>query len=105
MLDPLKRDTYVPLLDADFTIHFGEDGTLEARLVEVSPLVERGASSSFSLLFLTEPLDGAQQGSYGVEHADIGKVELFLVPVAQTPDGAFQLEAVINTTTTAKDQA
>jgi hypothetical protein len=105
MHDPFRHDTYVPLLNAEFTIHFGEDGTLQARLVEVSPLAARGGSSSFSLLFLTEPLDGAAQGLYEVEHPDIGRIGIFLVPVGRTPEGAVQLQAVFNTMPANEDQA
>lgn len=105
MNDPLRYDTYVPLLNATFTIGYGEDGTIEARLVEVSPLVERGTSVYFSLLFLTEPLDGAAQGLYRLEHPEIESVELLFVPVGRAPDGAVQLETVINTMRNVGDQA
>ena len=57
--------------------------------------VERvgGSDDSFALVF--DAPERLEQGTYPVEHAEVGRMALFLVPVAQGAHGV-TMEAVFN---------
>lgn len=83
-----------------FEPHVGEAFTLwrDASTVALTlDAAERmhGSDASFVLTFRTpEPLG---QGTYPVEHPDVGRMALFLVPIAQDAQG-MTVEAVFNRT-------
>jgi hypothetical protein len=67
------------------------DFVVEGRLIEAEALGEApaaGLRAPFSLVFsgASEPILG--QGVWRVEHAALGTIELFLVPLQPQPDGA-----------------
>ncbi len=79
-----------------FSLDVGSERAVEAILAEVS----QGAATSpgnqqFSLLFRA-PIDAPlEQRIYTVAHAELGRFDLFLVPVARDAAGV-QYEAVFN---------
>lgn len=79
---------------SEFTIH-REDEKLPATLDRVSDIETSGPSESFSI-FLEAPGEcGLEQGSYKLEHPELGEMEIFLVPVAWDERG-LRLQAVFN---------
>ena len=95
LADYLSRQTYVDLADPMFLVLL-KDMSIEARLVEVSEPRTGRAGERFSLIFETEPLDGAESGLFDLEHPEIGTFQLFLVPLGRTKEGGFELEAVFS---------
>jgi len=91
------------LAPADFTPHVGAAFAADAlalELVEVKPLPPpppgtRVRPEPFTLLFLARVPGYLPQGTYSLTHAGLGRLDVFLVPVGRTPDGAL-LEAVFN---------
>ena len=63
------------------------DATVRLRLVEAKAVPAQGQlpesvrSEPFSLLFEVEGGDAVEQGLYRVEHAVLGGIDIFLVPV------------------------
>jgi Domain of unknown function (DUF6916) len=99
---PLER-----LEDGDFRAHLATpfrvlrpDGeALEIFLVEVTPHTHLPGGPArrrgFSLLFRSAVSGHLRQGTYRLDHADMGTLELFLVPVGPR-DGGMCYEAVFN---------
>jgi hypothetical protein len=88
---------------ADFTPHVGTvfaADPLALELVEVKPLPAPTPRPGvrpepFALLFLARVPGNLPQGTYSLTHAGLGRLDVFLVPVGRTADGAL-LEAVFN---------
>lgn len=97
MLGTLTPDDFKPLLGQRFRVvppHAPETLTLiEVTRSSIPPL--EGFRQGFSLLF-----EGASrqvmmaQGIRPLEHDGMGRLDLFLVPMAPGPGGAFRYEAV-----------
>ena len=71
--------------DARFTL-------LEVTRHGIQPHAPR--SEPFTLTFVGDP--GLEQRTYALSHADLGILELFLVPIGPGPDGRFRYEAPFN---------
>jgi len=81
--------------DSAFTVFFGDETGVEARLVEVSDLRRYGGRESYSLLFLVPPEAPIAQNVFRIEHVELGLFELFLVPIGRSERG-IKYEAVFN---------
>ena len=90
----------------DFSGRIGEGFRLEERggvaeltLVEVTDLARRGnpgpRRSPFSLVFRGPLSPVMPQRTYALEHASLGRLEIFLVPIGPDADG-MRYEAVFN---------
>jgi hypothetical protein len=97
MSENLTRETFAPLLHTKFRLHFDETQSLEIELVEVSgsdaPQVK--GMERFALIFHIPVKQPIPQRTYLIEHADIGTLDIFIVPVAAAENG-FHYEAVFN---------
>lgn len=93
MLDKLTREDFGGRIDQPFHLTVGDD-RLELMLREATPL-GRGerAGGAFSLVFLGPGEPALEQGIYPLEHAELGRLELFLVPINRT-DAGMHYEAV-----------
>jgi hypothetical protein len=87
---------FTPYLNQQFTINFSQDVSLPAELIEVthvggySPL-ER---SPFSIVLrTTQKNEYFSQGTFGVQHPEMGNMYLFLVPLGIDSQGV-KYEAV-----------
>jgi len=78
-----------------FEANDGEGNKFEISLVSVDEIVSNEFQENFSLLFRAGTDAGAQQGTYYLEHQDLGAMDLFLVPIKQDETGLY-LEAVFN---------
>lgn len=99
MLDLATADaaTFAPHRGTAFDVAGDDDAALVLELVEVN---ERGAGSpggraQFSLLFRGPSSPVLAQQIYPLRHAELGELELFLVPVGPI-DGGFGYEAAFN---------
>ena len=90
MLKQLTHKSFSPYIDQTFHVKLGED-TLEFTLLEAVPIgsdPQDGKRHPFSVMFLgpAEPI--LPQRIYDVEHAEMGSLSLFLVPLG--PDKTAQ---------------
>jgi hypothetical protein len=96
MLDKLTYEDFVPYLHQIFRIHAASLEPIEAELIEVSelggPAFEK--RSPFSIVLRTEQKDQYLiQAIYRVENAELGTLDLFLVPLGPDKKG-MRYEAV-----------
>ncbi len=86
-----------------FRVLLGPETVLEARLHTATRLgagdgsrwKELAKREPFSLMFHFPANSGLPQGSYALEHPDLGRMELFLVPVGIDSQGV-RMQAVFN---------
>ena len=82
MAEPLpNRDAFAPLVDTTFRL-ITSTGDHLMRLVSLEDGRPSDSYEQFSLFFLAPPAAPIEQGVYGIEHEAIGRLDLFLVPVA-----------------------
>jgi hypothetical protein len=80
-LATLTAADFEPLLHERFRIAAGPAEPFEAELIEVSETGADGSSRpQFSVLFRGGPSPPLPQRIYAVEHEQLGRLDLFLVP-------------------------
>jgi len=99
MSEKLTEEAFARQLNSKFRVRADTPRPVELELVEVkgwrSGAAEQGGLERFSLFF-SGPADiYLPQGSYSLEHEQLGVLDIFLVPVARTPEG-LRYEAVFN---------
>lgn len=87
-------DSFRAAVGTAFRVDAGDGHTVELTLAEVDETARRPRWESFSLLFAGAG-EALVQGTYPVDHGDLGSSLLFLVPVAGDGDGRLY-EAVFN---------
>lgn len=80
-------------LGEGFHVGLGDDESCDLTLVEAGPI--RGSESAFSLIFHGPSHVPLSQNTYALEHPDLGRLPIFLVPVSQQEEG-FLYEAVFS---------
>ena len=96
----------IDLTEQEFSRHLNstfklnlDNHTIELKLVEVNAYMpgknEQAGMERFSIYFDGPPDRLLPQGLYHLEHAEMGGLDLFLVPVAGD-DKKFRYEAVFN---------
>lgn len=96
MLEKMRREDFDPHLNTTFRLLHGGDTPLELELIEITGGDGRYEHSyTFTLLFRGGPHFRLQQHTFTLEHDQLGRLDLFLVPVSQEHDG-FRYEAVFN---------
>lgn len=99
MSTAISIDSFIPLLNEKFIIY--TDSKVEdisAFLIEVTPLInsdEECRRQSWSLTFQFPPEPVVEQGLYEFEHAAIGRVSIFVVPISQN-DSGICFQAIFN---------
>lgn len=72
-------------LEQDFRLHVDETESIDLKLTRVDPRgpveTESGLRRPFSLVFEADSASLLPQRIYQVEHAVMGRLELFLVPI------------------------
>jgi hypothetical protein len=97
-LDRLAKDDFDPHVGDEFELELGDDRTLSLELVSSDALssgtVESATRAPFSLIFRSPgERRHAHQQIFTVRHAELGAMEIFLVPIG--PDeGGMRYEAV-----------
>jgi hypothetical protein len=92
MLDNLKYEDYVGELNTNF--HLTETSA-ELELIEVSQRKTTSQQEMFSLIFRGAKDNFLEQKIYPMRHEKLGEGDLFLVPIAEKPDG-YRYEAGFN---------
>ena len=97
MEDAMTLESFAGHRGSTFSVDLGEGESLELELADVSPL---GGDSDhrdpFSLLF-TAPSDPVlNQQVIPLRHAQLGDLEIFLVPLGPNQEGRMQYEAVFS---------
>lgn len=91
MLETLQRSDFTGHLHQHFSVILAEGDTLDLQLVDVTALGAAPADSRrqpFSLVFRHERTDAyLPQGIHTLQHAEMGRLTLFLVPLGPAPDG------------------
>ncbi len=91
MLETLQRSDFTGYLHQHFTVMLAGGDTLDLQLVEVMALGSAPAGRQrqpFSLIFRHDRTDAyLPQGVHTLHHAEMGQLELFLVPLGPAPDG------------------
>ena len=98
MLEKLTADDFSPLLNEEFQISLEGNITLLVQLIDVTinrQKEERNWRQSFSLVFRGPRDIELSQGTYPVTHDQLGKLQIFLVPIGPDEKGMC-LEAVFN---------
>ncbi|MBX3736128.1 MAG: hypothetical protein KF715_05525 [Candidatus Didemnitutus sp.] len=91
---PLTPEAYQPLLNTPFALHLDGGAIRTLQLVTVRSGIDDEVQLSFSLHFLAEG-EKLEQGIYRLNHAALGEIDLFLVPVQKRKIGILY-EAVFN---------
>lgn len=90
MLDQLTSADFTPHLHSSFRIHFDNGRILETTLVEVGEFAQHAEQTRcpFSLVFLSsERSFYLRQAIYTIEHEQMGKLDLFVVPLGPDASG------------------
>jgi hypothetical protein len=96
MLDRLTHDDFAGRVGERFTLSAPTGDTLELTLAEATASPEHaqaGRRTPFSLIFHGALSPYAPQGTWRVEHEEIGALDVFLVPIGPEGD-AMRYEAV-----------
>jgi hypothetical protein len=91
-LSTLRLENFAALLEQEFSV-LETPYTFKLLSANAAPTRPNAPRDAFSLLFVS-PVP-AQQGIYVLHHPSLGKLEIFMVPVAQAGAGV-QLEAVFS---------
>ena len=87
-LGALAIGDFSPHLDEVFDLQ-AADGVVPLKLVKVDPVGNSGrAGGAFSLIFVAPKKTRLPQAIYPVKHPALGVMEIFLVPIRPTQDGA-----------------
>ena len=80
---------FEPLVGSPFTLQLDDASCLTTQLIEARPGHYPGPEgrASFSLTFEAPPEPPLPQRIYRLQHAQLGSLDLFLVPVARSATG------------------
>jgi hypothetical protein len=93
LAQPLDRDALAAAVGS-VAVAATPSGPLRLVIRDVSPLLVQGPYESFSVLLLGPP-ERIEQATYPMTHPELGRFDLFMVPVA-AEDGGIVYEAVFN---------
>ena len=89
-LDQLTSADFAPYQGQDFHINYGGQQPLTVRLTKVTSLKASAhfkGRSPFSLLFHGPKEYYLRQGTYRMEHSQMGSADFFIVPVGPDENG------------------
>ena len=99
MPDALTPNTFEPHVGSEFSIVLPEGSTTA---IELATLVRQEARSHgdrtepFSMVFVGPQGRSLAQATYAMDHATLGRIEIFIVPIGPRQDGRQQYEAVFS---------
>lgn len=90
----LRLQHFTTCVDDDFQLDAGDAGDMSVQLVEAAEIptakkLGEGQRKEFSVLFRGPAGPALEQGIYTLEHDDVGRHALFLVPVSQDEEGRY----------------
>jgi hypothetical protein len=94
-LDELTLATFEPVVGEPFALDAGTE-RLELVLESATAVARRSdGRDPFSLVFLGPEQPALAQAMYGLSHAGLGRLEIFIVPIARDADG-MRYEAIFS---------
>lgn len=82
-----SRSAFAGCIGNTFRIRAAEDRAETVTLIEVKELGSSGPREQFSAIFRGGRGDHLPQKTYPVEHEELGKMDLFLVPIGPDDQG------------------
>lgn len=95
MAERLSVSSFSEHLNTKFRIHPDDSTVIETELIVAEDAGSTPRQERFSLIFRGPQEPYLPQSTYRIEHDQMGRLDLFLVPIARDEDG-FQYEAVFN---------
>ena len=95
---PLKKETFLPLINTKFKATFDAENAYEVELIEVTEGKDSAPSNlePFSLMFRADPGNIIfAQRIYTIHSEATGSLDLFLIPRAPDKEGIYY-EAIFN---------
>jgi len=96
----LTFDLFEGRVGEEFVVSADDGPTIRTELAEATQSSAPGGPGpdgqqrlQFSLVFVGPPEPQLPQATYVVEHAELGRLDVFLVPIGRTPEG-LRYEAV-----------
>ena len=86
-LKDLTYEHFAPLVGAAFQLTTENGQVIELMLTGAHEEPGDGSSTAFSILFRGPVTPLLQQRVYDVEHGDLGRLPIFLVPIAEENQG------------------
>jgi hypothetical protein len=94
MAIPVHLSSYVPHVGSDFILHLADGTSRPLQLVSAKLCIDNEVQHCFSLVFLSAG-DVLPQHIYRLIHAQLGELDLFLVPIQKRKTG-IHYEVVFN---------
>lgn len=97
MHDTLTMDAFSQLVNEEFSVYL-RDTVLAATLLEVTPLTSSSSNlerQAWSMVFQFPPEQLFDQGTYEFEHANTGRLAIFIVPIGHDEKGV-RYQAIFN---------
>jgi hypothetical protein len=92
-LKDVRHEHFAKLVGERFRVPLGADGEVELELTEAEKLSGERPDNAYSIVF-RGPLDAfLEQRTYDMEHDALGRLSIFLVPIAERKEG-FLYQAV-----------
>jgi len=83
------------LVGQSFSLPEVDDCELQLDRVDSLEKQDESARGPFALVFKGEHAEPLAQGTFELRHADVGELQIFIVPIGPT-EGGFLYEAVFN---------
>jgi hypothetical protein len=93
----LTVDDFAPHIESAFRLQVPDGSPITVTLREATPVgpVDSARRAAFALLFAGPKIPALPQQIYALEHAVMGEMEIFLVPIGETGEER-QYEANFN---------
>jgi len=91
----LEHSEFSKYLNSNFRVRISDEQTVDAELVSVTELMVSPRQERFAIVFRTSNDCFLGQGQRALEHDQMGKFILFLVPIGRDEKGT-SYEAVFN---------
>jgi Domain of unknown function (DUF6916) len=95
MTEPFTMETFSRQVNTRFSMRYGVSQTAELELTSVTDVGSSARQIQFSLLFQGPHDAPIAQGTYNLEHDELGILDMFLVPVGKNANG-IEYEAIFN---------
>lgn len=95
MSEQISKAAFAEQVKTRFHVQFDGQPAWELELTEVKEFATTPRIEQFSLFFLGPPEAPIWQGLYPLLHDQLGRLDIFLVPIGQDRTGV-QYEAVFN---------
>ena len=89
------REAFAAAVNSGFDVRSGDEAPVKFTLLECNIQVDTDVQECYSLVFRGPSDQPAVQGLYLLENDELGKLQLFLVPIKRDDQGLY-FEAVMN---------